>query len=68
MTDDIDRTLTRVGKRRKRNEEQRSAISRELGDAVRAAKAAGKTPTYIANKADVSRQTVHDHLREETIR
>lgn len=43
---------------------ERSAIAAETGAAVRAAKDTGMSVTRIAEVAGVSRQTVHDMLRE----
>lgn len=64
MTDETIRTLRLAGRRRASVERQRSKASSALSDAVRAAKEAGMTPTNIAKEAGVSRQTVHEMLKE----
>ena len=56
--------LEKAGLRRTKAEQERHAATRQLAVAVRAAAKAGMSKTHIAYVAGISRQTVHDILRD----
>jgi DNA-binding XRE family transcriptional regulator len=60
----LEARLAKAGLRRSRAEQERHAATQGLAVAVRAAAKAGMTKTHIAYVAGISRQTVHEILRD----
>lgn len=60
----LDRRLKQVGTRRVSAEHKRIMAARDLHETVREAAEAGWTKTRIAKVAGISRQTVHEILRD----